>query len=66
MSKDLRLDLGEPLVTDLEDYCTAKHRKKTQLIREILSDYLEKEMKNADTRKRVEKARAERTRTQSR
>jgi len=66
MSKDLRLDLGEPLVSDLEDYCKAKHRKKTQLIREVLSDFLEKEMKNPDIKRRVNQARADRLSDQSR
>jgi hypothetical protein len=36
MAKVLRLDLGEPLASALDDFCKAKHRKKTQLIRELL------------------------------
>jgi metal-responsive CopG/Arc/MetJ family transcriptional regulator len=65
MAKVLRLDLGEPLVSDLDDFCKAKHRKKTQLIRELVSDYLEKQMKNSETRERIERVRAARTQSKS-
>jgi hypothetical protein len=56
MAKVLRLDLGEPLASDLDDFCKAKHRKKTQLIRELLSDYLENQLKDPETKRRVESA----------
>ena len=56
MAKVLRLDLGEPLASDVDDFCKAKHRKKTQLIRELLSDYLENQLKDPETKRRVEAA----------
>ncbi len=60
MAKVLRLDLGDPLATDLEDFCKAKHRKKTQLIRELVSDYLETQLRDPETKRRVDVAAKER------
>ena len=54
MPKDLRLDLGEPLATQLDDFCKAKHRKKTQLIRELLSEYLEAQSRDPETKKKID------------
>jgi hypothetical protein len=60
MPKDFRLDLGEPLATDLDDFCRAKFRKKTQLIRELLRDYLDEQLGDPETKRRFEAAAQER------
>lgn len=36
-----RLDLGEPLASQLTDFCRENFRKKTEVIREALTDYFE-------------------------
>jgi hypothetical protein len=56
MAKVLRLDLGEPLASALDDFCKAKHRKKTQLIRELLSNFLEEQLEDPDTKRRIDAA----------
>ncbi len=52
--RGFRLDLGEQLDTELGDFCRARHRNKTQVIRELLSDYLENQLKDPETKRRVE------------
>jgi hypothetical protein len=37
-----RLDLGEPLASQLSDFCERNFRNKTQVIREALTIYLQK------------------------
>jgi hypothetical protein len=58
MSKrpSFRLDLGEPLATELDDFCRAHFRGKTQLIRELVSDYLRRQLGDPEVKKRVENA----------
>lgn len=34
-----RLDLGEPLASELTDFCSTNFRNKTQVIRQALSEY---------------------------
>jgi hypothetical protein len=36
-----RLDLGEPLAGQLTAFCNANFRKKTEVIREALTDYFD-------------------------
>jgi metal-responsive CopG/Arc/MetJ family transcriptional regulator len=36
-----RLDLGEPLASQLTEFCEKNYRKKTEVIREALADYFE-------------------------
>jgi metal-responsive CopG/Arc/MetJ family transcriptional regulator len=37
----LRLELGEPLATQLHEFCEKNYRKKTEVIREALTAYFE-------------------------
>jgi metal-responsive CopG/Arc/MetJ family transcriptional regulator len=36
-----RLNLGEPLATQLDEFCDRNYRKKTEVIREALATYFE-------------------------
>jgi hypothetical protein len=56
-SKGFRLDLGEPLATQLADFCKEKFRGKTQVVREALTEYFERQRQQADTAERKGRAR---------
>jgi metal-responsive CopG/Arc/MetJ family transcriptional regulator len=45
-----RLDLGEPLATQLSEYCNRNFRNKTELIREALKLYFESRDKESAER----------------
>lgn len=47
-----RLDLGEPLAAELTDFCKAKYRNKTELIRQALKEYLDKQLDAAAKERR--------------
>jgi hypothetical protein len=53
MAKVLRLDLGDPLASDFDDFCKAMHRKKTELIRELISNHIDDKLKDPEIKKRV-------------
>jgi Arc/MetJ-type ribon-helix-helix transcriptional regulator len=40
-----RLDLGEPLASDLTRFCKVNYRKKTEVVREALRDFLKRRKK---------------------
>jgi len=56
-SRGFRLDLGEPLATRLTDFCEVNFRGKTQVIREALTEYFERQKNKIDESQRAEKKR---------
>ena len=43
-----RLDLGEPLASQLAEFCKKNYRKKTEVIREAVTQYLDRWAVEAD------------------
>ena len=59
--KDSKLKLGEPLATQLADFCAANYKASTiEVIREALGEHIERRLKNPEMKERYEKARKQR------
>ena len=53
-----RLDLGEPLASDLADFCAANYGgSKTEVIREALREHLDRRLSELGMKARFEQAR---------
>jgi hypothetical protein len=46
-----RLDLGEPLANQLTEFCEQNFRKKTEVVREALSEYFDRWAEEQEQRK---------------
>jgi hypothetical protein len=56
-----RLDLGEPLESDLTDFCAANYKgSKTEVIREALEEHIQQRLSEPVMRVRFDKARKKR------
>jgi hypothetical protein len=60
-SNDGRLKLGDPLATELADFCAANYgAPEIEIIREALREHLARRLGEPEMRKRVEEARKRR------
>ena len=59
--KDSKLKLGEPLATQLADFCAANYKAAAiEVIREAVKEHIERRLKNSEIKERYERARKER------
>ena len=60
-SKDARNQLGEPLATDLQDFCAAHFNCPTvEVIRRAVREYIDRRLEEKEERERFEQARRNR------
>ena len=59
--KDSKFKLGEPLATQLADFCAANyHAPAIEIIREAVKEHIERRLENPEMKERYEDARRKR------